>query len=382
MKVPFSSNSVRLSPREWIAVVAIVLTVFCLGSRLWKHFEKFEPGPDYRLPYELSNDYWLYKRYCRWACSQDKTLVIGDSVIWGHYVPKDNTLSHYLNKIAPHQLSIDTKVDRLASYNPKPGSIGAGFANLGVDGIHPVALAGLLRYYGQDISEKIVILHFNPLWLSSKKHDLQIEKEFHFDHPKLAPQFFPNIPCYKASYSKRISAVVERYVPFFSWTSHLNKTYFDSMDLSAWTLEHPYLVPRPSSLVSRPPEHYNQNEHAPWYEKGMAKSDLEWVALETSLQWRFFCSSVEILKKRANTVFVLVGPFNEHILQGQSIDTYRKMKSEIETWLKQNNIPYYEPAALPSDFYRDASHPLSEGYALLAKQLFKNESFRSSILPK
>jgi len=337
VKVPFSSNGVRLSGREWIVVVAIISALFCFGPVIWKLAEKFEPGPDYRLPYELSNDYWLYKRYCRWACSQDKTLVIGDSVIWGHYVPKDNTLSHYLNKIAGQNQ----------------------FANLGVDGIHPVALAGLLRYYGQDLSDKNVILHFNPLWLSSKKHDLQIEKEFHFDHPKLAPQFFPNIPCYKASYSKRISAVVERYVPFFSWTSHLNKqggTGFQPVETRpGW--------PSHSAAAA-------------------VAEDLQWVALETSLQWRFFRSSVEILKARGNRVFVLVGPFNEHILQVQSIDTYRKMKSEIETWLKQNNVPYCAPEILPSELYRDASHPLSGGYALLAKYLFENESFRSSILPK
>jgi len=345
MMVPFSSNYVRLSAREWVIVIVIVSALFWFGPMVWELAEKFEPGPDYRLPYQLSNDYWLYKRYCRWACSWNKTLVIGDSVIWGHYVPKDNTLSHYLNEIAGRTQ----------------------FANLGVDGIHPVALAGLLRYYGQDISDKIVFLHFNPLWLSSSKHDLQSEKEFHFDHPKLAPQFFPNIPCYKASYSTRFSAVIGRIVPFASFPSHLDKTYFDSMDLSTWTLEHPYDVPK---------------FEIPRLEGAAAAvaADFQWVALETSLQWRFFQSSVQILKARGNRVFVLVGPFNEHMLQGQSIDTYRKTKSQIETWLRQNDIPYYMPAALPSELYRDASHPLSEGYAVLAKKLFEDDSFRELVV--
>jgi len=359
MKVPFSSNSVRLSPREWIIVTVIVSTLFCFGPMLWERAEKFEPGPEYRLPYELSNDYWLHARYCRWACSQYETLIIGDSVIWGHYVHRHNTLSHYLNEIAGRER----------------------FANLGVDGIHPVALAGLLKYYGRDIAGKNVILHFNPLWLSSKKRDLQIKKEFHFDHPKLAPQFIPNIPCYKDSYSKRIGAVIERYANFFSWTSHLKKMYFDNLDLPAWTLERPYKNPLTDiTLGFSASEHYNQDERVPWYEKGIAKRDLEWVALETSLQWRFFQSSVEMLKARGNRVFVLVGPFNEHMLKPKSIDTYQKIKSKIETWLKQNDVPCYMPPALPSDFYRDASHPLSEGYALLAKYLFENESFRSSII--
>ncbi len=54
-----------------------------------------------------------------------------------------------------------------------------------MDGFHPAALGGLLRYYGRDISGKNVIIQFNPLWMTSAKHDLQIQKEFHFNHPKL-----------------------------------------------------------------------------------------------------------------------------------------------------------------------------------------------------
>ena len=351
MKVPFSSNNVRLSLREWFVVVAIVLAVFCLGPLLWERTEKFEPGQDYRLPYELSNDYWLYNRYCRLACLEYDTLVIGDSVVWGHYVPNNNTLSHYLNKMT--------------------GS--SQYANLGVDGIHPVALAGLLQYYGRDIKGKNVILHFNPLWLSSKKHDLQIEKEFRFDHPQLAPQFIPNIPCYKDSYSKRIGAVIEDCVPLLGWASHFRITYFGSMDLPCWTIEHPYSNPFKNVTLQIPVSDYYDVS-----EKSVDKQDLPWVELDTSLQWRFFRRAVRILQKRGNTIFVLVGPFNEHILKEKSAETYFKIKEEIEAWLKQNSVPYYMPEALPGDLYRDASHPLSEGYAILAKQLFENESFRAS----
>ncbi len=68
------------------------------------------------------------------------------------------------------------------------------------------------------------------------------------------------------------------------------------------------------------------------------------------------------------------------MLKGQSIEIYRKMKSKIEDWLQQNDIACYMPATLPSEWYVDASNPMSEGYAMLAKQLIENESFRSSIL--
>ncbi|MCP4263364.1 MAG: hypothetical protein GY774_38540 [Planctomycetes bacterium] len=357
--VAFSSNCVRLSGYELILVCIVASVLFCFGPGLWQRIEKFEPAPDFRLPYELSNDYWLFSRYCQRAISEYETLVVGDSVVWGHYVSQDNTLSHYLNQMIGRDQ----------------------FANLGVDGIHPVALAGLLKYYGRDISDKKIVLHFNPLWMSSSKQDLQSTKEFHFNHPKLAPQFFPKIPCYKDPYSKRFSAVTERYVPVLSWTSHLKVNYFENMDIPTWTLEHPYENPAGAVTLKLPAMvNDNQEESISWIEKGTPKRDFPWVKLETSLQWKFFQQSVELLKERDNKVFVLVGPFNEHMLKGRSIEIYRNMKSEFELWLQQNNIPYYIAPALPSELYADASHPLDEGYAMLAKQLFENKSFISGIL--
>ncbi len=357
-ETPFSSNNIRLSWREWLLAAIICSALLCLGPSLWGRIEKFDPGVDYRLPYTLGNDYWLYSRYCRWACSKYETLVVGDSVVWGHYVSRDNTLSHYLNQKADQ--------DR--------------FANLGVDGFHPGALGGLLRYYGRDISGKKVIIQFNPLWMSSAKHDLQTDKEFHFNHPKLVPQFFPKILCYKDSFSKRLSAVIERYVPFFSFTSHLRIVYFENMALPNWTLEHPYQNPWNAVTLELPASGDNLQENVSWTEKGIAQEDFQWVEPAQSLQWRFFRQTIDLLKARKNTVFVVVGPFNEHMLKTDSYKTYQKMKSDIEIWLQRNNIAYCVPDVLPSELYRDASHPLGPGYAMLAKQLFENQSFKSTIL--
>jgi len=358
-EVPFSSNCLRLTPREWLIVAIIFSAVFYLAPMLWERVEKFEPASDYRLPYDLSSDYWLYERYCRWACSKYETLVVGDSVVWGHFVPVDNTLSHHLNDLAGR----------------------ARFANLGADGTHPAALEGLLRYYATDISNKNVILHLNPLWMASPRHDLQTEKEYRFNHPKLVPQFTPAIQCYKASFSTRISAVVKRNVPFFNFSSHLNIAYFQSMDVPAWTLEHPYENPL-SSVTFRLPtsDDYERPNGTARPGRGPGQTTLQWVELDTSLQWFFFRRSVELLRKRNNKVFVLVGPFNEHMLDAESIDTYRRMQAEIEAWLQRNNVPYYMPGVLPRHLYVDASHPFSDGYAALAKQLFENDSFRSGIL--
>lgn len=352
--VPFSSNCVRLSAYEWFFAGIVALTLLWFGPDAWKRIEKFQPKENYRIPYELSNDYWLYERYCRDARQNYDVLVIGDSVIWGHYVLQNQTLSGHLNQLAGRER----------------------FANLGVDGIHPAALTGLLKYYGKDIRNKKVILHFNPLWISSDKHDLTTDKEFIFNHPRLVPQFSPKIPCYKASYQKRISAVVERYVPTLSWISHLQIANLQNMNLSAWTIEHPYENPlgifnfkHTFDTDNKPPEQITEA----W--AGTMKQNISWIGPGDSLQWRLFRESAELLRKRGNDVFVLVGPFNEHILSESSAETYQKIKNEIELWLQENRFDYYIPAALPAGLYVDASHPISDGYALLAKQLIKNRFF-------
>jgi hypothetical protein len=356
-KITFSSNSIRLSGYEWLIAGIICSVIFFLGPAIWVQLEHFSPKADYRLQPRLSNDYWLYKNYCRWACSKYETLVIGDSVVHGPHVSPDETLSHYLNEIAGRNQ----------------------FANMGIDGVHPVALAGLLKYYGRDITDKNIILYLNTLWFSSSKLDLNIDKEFNFYHPRLAPQFIPKIPCYKASYSKRISAIAERYLPFFSWSSHLRIAYFDNMNIPAWTMEHPYENPLKAVALEFTASENNIVQRT---KKNLTKEDFQWVEPATSLQWRFFRQTIELLKSRNNTVFVLVGPFNEHIVQDKSRIVYQKMKSEIELWLRQNNVPYYAPPVLPSDLYYDVSHPTSQGYAMLAGQLFKNQSFKTIILKK
>ncbi len=357
-EVPYGSNEIRLSGRQWVIAAILTAALFYLVPVLWERVQQLELEADYRIPYSLGNDYWMYSRYCRQACSQNETLVIGDSVIWGHYVAKDQTLSHHLNQVA-----------------------GEGqFANLGVDGIHPAALAGLIKYYGRAISGKNVILHCNLLWMSSKKHDLQIEKEFAFNHPRLVPQFFPKIPCYTESFSGRISIVIGRNLPFHGWVNHLRVAYFQDTALHLWTLEHPYGNPVRAVTMGLPSADESPSPRPvaePWTEKRMAKFDPPWVELESSFQWRSFQGTIETLKRRKNQVFVLVGPFNEHMLKEESLETYHRMKSEVEDWLREKKIPYYIPPALPSDLYADASHPLGDGYAMLAKKLLENESFLS-----
>lgn len=354
--VPFGSNAIRLSPREWLATGAIVAILGGLIPAGWQRIEPLAAGPDDRLPYSLGEDYWVFVRHCRRACAAEKTLVVGDSVIWGHYVPTDQTLSHHLNALSGADA----------------------FANLGVDGTHPAALAGLVESYGRSIVGRNVILFFNPLWISSERHDLSTTKEFSFQHPRLVPQFSPWIPCYRESLAGRLGIVVQRNCGFLGWTSHLRAAYFQNNDIPAWTMAHPYAdplravtltLPSPDEPPSPPPV------AEPWTSQRIERYNPRWVDLATSLQWQSFQRTVATLRARHNRVFVLAGPFNEHMLKESSLKRYRRIKTEIAAWLEAEKVPHFVPDALPSELYADASHPLGAGYKALAGRLMADPSF-------
>jgi hypothetical protein len=345
--VPFSSNAMRLSGRQWAAAAALAVAVAWLAPVGWMLVEKFTPGPDYRLPYGQGSDYWAFERWCAAAAGRCDTVVIGDSFVWGQYVEGDQTLSHCLNALAGTER----------------------FANLGLDGMHPAALAGLLEYHGRAIRGRNVVLHLNPLWMSSAKHDLTEEEESRFNHPELVPQFFPRIPVYRENISRRIGIAVERYLPFIGWTRHIQAVYFDGMDIPAWTLDHPYAL-APAVAGPAAVETVSGRSPVSWTARGLEKQDLPWVGLDTSLQWRFFRRAVGILQGRGNHVFVLVGPFNEHMLEPGSRRAYAGIRGGMERWLRETGTDYCAPPALPSALYADASHPLAPGYAAIAKQVF------------
>ncbi len=345
-----AASEMRLSPRQCCAALAIVAVLVYVIPQAWQRIEPLQVGAGYRIPYRLGNDYWHYERICRAAVGGNQTLLIGDSVIWGHYVSTRGTLSHYLNEQAG----------------------GERFVNLGVDGVHPAALAGLVEHYGGAIRGRRVIVNCNLLWISSPRHDLSTDKEATFNHPTLVPQFSPWISCYRASLSQRVGAVVGRRLPFLGWADHLRIAYFDSEDLVTWTLQRPYsnplraltaALPSPAEPPSPPPD------ARPWSAKGITPFAPQWVPLDESVQWRFFQRTVQLLRDRGNQVFVLVGPFNEHLLTETGLRGYAERKDQVARWLAEQRIPHYVPPPLESDLYADASHPTAAGYAALARLL-------------
>jgi len=75
-------------------------------------------------------------------------------------------------------------------------------------------------------------------------------------------------------------------------------------------------------------------------------------------------------------VLVVLGPFNEHMIAEENRPAYHRLRDGIAEWLTLNRIPNVVPEPLPSLLYADASHPLTEGYALLAKRLSENQRFQ------
>lgn len=350
----FAANAVRLSPREWLVVAAIVIPLFLALPTVWESAETFEPTDDYRIPYELSNDYRLYSRTARIAAGEDRIMLVGDSVVWGQYVTQADALAGQLNRLAG-----ETR-----------------FANLGVNGTHPASLDGLVRYFGKPITDRRVILHWNLLWMSSPRHDLRLKKEFRFNHPGLVPQFRPWIPCYRATAAERLGNVVARTLPIASFAQHIRVACFGELSIPAWTLDHPKANPLAQITFAVPTATtHDASDQRPWAERGVTKANFPWVELDGSVQWRSLRRCLATLQGRGNRVFVLVGPFNEHMLEPESRATYAARLQQVAGWLDERGIPHLAPQALPSHLYADASHPIAEGYAELARRLLDDAGF-------
>ncbi len=365
-------NAMRLNARQCALAIGLILLAVWLTPWIWKHVERFDTGPDYRIPYDLSKDYWLYQRRMDDRIDPRSIVMLGDSVIWGEYVLPDGTWSHFLNE--------------------QSGQAGK-FVNGGVNGLFPLALEGLVDCYGGALRNRKIILHCNPLWMSSPKADLSVDKEETFNHSRLVPQFSPRIPCYRADANQRLSAIVERNFGFSAWVNHLQCAYFGQKSILAWTLEddgndpprypNSYKDPLaqitfkvPGAPADDPLRGPASPRHKSWTANG-GPSQFEWVDLNSSLQWAAFQRLVATLRARGDDVLVIFGPFNEHMIAPDSLPPFQKLRAGIIAWLTENKIPHLVPELLPSELYADASHPLTQGYAALAGETLKNADFQS-----
>jgi hypothetical protein len=363
---PFGVNEMRLSARQWLAALAIAAAFVFTAPRVWKHVETFDTGSDYRIPYQLSKDYWLYQRWLTELSDPQQVAVIGDSVVWGEYVSRHGTLSHFLG-------AESARPDR--------------FINCAMNGLFPLALEGLIEHYAPSLHHRKIILHSNVLWMSSPQADLSDEKEQVFNHSRLVPQFRPQISPYRADASERLSVLVERNVAFSAWVGHLQNAYFDQQSIPAWTLEadvgarhaSPSVLALkvPGELENDPQRGPQSPRHRPWTASGGEPAHFEWVALDKSVQWAAFQRLVQLLRQRGNDVLVIVGPFNEHMIAPEQRPTFHGLRDGIAAWLASERVPSIVPPTLASPLYADASHPLTEGYAELARQISQDQTFRN-----
>lgn len=370
-------NEMQLTARQWLLVGGIAFAFLALAPWVWRQAERFETGADYRIPYTLSKDYWLWQRRLK-ELPPASAVVLGDSVVWGEYVLPDGTLSHFLNA-AP----------------ARPDA----FANVGVNGLFPLALEGLVEHYGDALRQRKVLLNCNLLWLSSPKADLQTTKEERFNHARLVPQFSPRIPCYRADASERLGVVMERNLPVLAWVNHLQNVSFNQKSIPDWSLE-----PDPNNPLIHPNAHKNpfaqltlrvptapdsdpergpaSARHKPWSTTGEATTRFEWVTLDSSLQWAAFQRLTMLLRARGNDVLVVVGPFNEHMMAAENRTAYQQLRDGVAAWLTANQVPHVLPAPLASPLYADASHPLTEGYRELAEQLRADAAYQRWASPR
>ena len=351
----FSSNTFRLNFKELAITGAVVgIGVLFLLPFVWNKFEKIQTGGDFRISYDSRDDYWVYKKWADKAAEEYPVIFLGDSVVWGMYVDNSNTLPSKINRKLNRQV----------------------VANLAIDGLHSVAMEGLLNCYGRAIEHKTVLLHYNPLWMNSRKYDLSDDEEMQVHHPRLIPQFSPQFKCYTESLSGRLNIFREHNIPFYDLLNHVRLSFFDNEELSQWMVDNPYKTPFSQiSMTVDPGEKKKKNSRENWKQNGITAQDWGWVPLDKSYQWQAFTHVVELLKARGNRVCVMVGPINPYILTPASLEKFRKIQQEICAWLEAQKVEYVLVPDLPSETYADASHPLDKGYDLIADALLHSPIF-------
>lgn len=308
---------------------------------------------NYRIPYSAGDDYFLYSRYSGYVSTVRGIPVIGDSVIWGHYTDRENTLSANLNSLNKN----------------------THFINMGLDGIHPAAMNGLLKYYSSAFSNRKLIVGINLLWMSSARHDLSGTENSEINHRQLLPQFYPEVPSYKPSFEEKISAVISRSVPFFSWADHLRISRFAGKSFYIWTMENPHSGV--TDYFARGDEEFKTPEGIS--PDKMQEQNIEWIAADKSLQWKFMRETLLSLKRNGNSVAAIITPFNTYMMTQESRNKYFSILKELEWELREDGITPVIPLILEKKYFADSSHPTAQGYKTIAEDIMKNPEFRRFI---
>ncbi|HPS57446.1 MAG TPA: hypothetical protein PK514_05010 [Spirochaetota bacterium] len=338
--------------KNLLKITVPVLAVIILASMLPRIIPCVDTSQftgNYRIPYSLGEDYFFYEKYVETVAASCRIAFIGDSVIWGHYTDSSSSLTAYLNAASGTQR----------------------FANIGIDGIHPAALNGLINNYCTSLKNGRVIIGINLLWMSSPKHDLSGETNSSINHRALLTQFPGKIPAYSPAAEERLTLLARRDIPLFTWLEHMRSSEFAERNVYRWTMANPYANPEGYFVhkdeVFTPPDPVRPDR--------MTGRDMEWVLPEKSLQWRYMLDSIRRLKEQGNSVIAVITPFNTFMLTEKSRLERDMIISAMQNELASDGITAFAPVLDKAEYYADLSHPVAAGYGIIASQLMSNDEF-------
>ena len=355
-KIPVNSNGLFLHPWELLAVMVVLLALAWGVLPHWHQGKlKINLDENFRLSYQLRDDYLLYRTIVREASTKYDDLFLGDSVIWGMYVRNDSTLP--------------------AMINQKLGRKTCG--NIAIDGLHPIAMKTLVKQCVKYIRGKRIFLYFNPLWVTSPDYDLTGEGDTTVNHPRLLPQFDFQLSNYHGTLKERCNAKLEQTLDFYAMLHHLRVCFFDNRDFKTFIARHPGENPlaRIHLEVSPIETGHSSNSTMDWYESGIAEQNWPWLDLTASRQFKAFQDTAQMLCKNGNEVVILLGSINPFMQTPECLERYRWIMAQAEEKLRMPEVKLVVLPELPSEEYGDSSHPLATGYERLANCLLEKELF-------
>lgn len=343
---PISANALQLSPREMLAAAAGLVLLLLVFPAFRTKIKSPDLPRDYRIPYALTDHYDLYERYSVLAAPKFDTLLVGDSVVWGQCADWDGTLSHHLNAQAG----------------------GERFANLGLDGMHPVALSMLMQHHAPGIAGRQVVLQCNLLWYISTGIR-RTREDLLKNRPNLGPRFGPTVTVYQERFLHLLGMAVSESPALQSALRGAGGLLPERLDILPWILENPYGNPFKNLSFSLPLPETKAPQNPVPYPRGREALQERWDPLEKSLMWLAFRETVAVLEERGNRVTILLGPMNEDALSRESREACSVLKNRIRQWCDAKGIPCVVPDVLPVDLFADICHPTDAGYAELARRL-------------
>ena len=356
------SVELRLSMKGWLIVGGLVVLLSVGVPRWYGYVERFEPQINYRIPRSQTEDYWQVHRWSHVARESHEVLYVGDSVVWGEFAAPDESITAKLNELAE-----ETQ-----------------FANVGLKGLPPLALKHLLidvlqverSWLSRSGAPPRVVLHFNPIWLTSPQRDLSDPAETMVNHQSMLPQFQLNLPAYQPTWNDRLSRTISRRTAWFRWSRHLQITNFDDQDFHRWTLEHPVEWPgstiRTVSLEPSP----EPAQQARSQRTLPGTRDYDWIAADDSFQYRGFLGAVEACRQANIELYCVIGQLDVNPQTIESRETEAEILRSLERDLDQLGVPH-ERLPVDSKWMADASHPLPAGYQEQAQSLWESRSFQA-----